>query len=700
MSQHAPIRPASPAHETEEMGGLDEHKDGNLEIEQQERLLPGDGEEAGAAKPYRRDAGRERHSLHLVGLLTFLGLVATVVFAFTVRTLVRGRLEIESTPDTTASDETTARDFRRPGSDYILDPGWDFNAPAQVREYHWIIEDIVANPDGVFRPMMVINSRFPGELIRCNEGDTIVVDVENRSVNATAIHWHGIFQNGTAWMDGVPGVTQCPIAPGSSFRYKFTVAGQAGTYFYHGHHGAQALDGLVGPLIIHSRDEWALSEIPYASDRIVLLQDWYYDTGSVGLMQKLSPGSESSPVPNGALINGANKVDCSQVHPSRRCDSSLASQAMFELEPNASHRLRILNAGAFAWFEVSVDSHLGLAVTEVDGTDVHPIAENSILAGPGQRYSIVLAANQTGTDAFWLRARMVKHCFAENVLPEQGSAEAKAVIRYRSAAVSIGANEQEVPLPATENDSGKFALECRDPTVGRYRPVPSRPAPEYAHHSWYLRVNLEIGDWRLERGYLNSSSFRPNLKSPSLHRVVSGLSSKNESFLVEGVNSKAFDSTHELVVSSKGVEVVDIVLQNFDEGNHPFHLHGHEFFVLASGHGYFPGYETLGLAPEGRGLLDKDNATILENPLRRDVATVEGFGWLLIRFIADHPGIFLFHCHMIWHAESGMAMQFLSRLDAVQQLSIPEANKRLCEASIEELEKGAVPKDTIFYGNV
>lgn len=133
------------------------------------------------------------------------------------------------TTTTPATQETETPSFRRPESDYILDRRWDFSAPPTVREYNWVVQNIEANPDGVFRTLITINGQFPGELIRCNEGDTIVVNVENKAVNATAIHWHGLFQNGTNHMDGTPGATQCPIAPGRSFRYEFTVKGQSGT---------------------------------------------------------------------------------------------------------------------------------------------------------------------------------------------------------------------------------------------------------------------------------------------------------------------------------------------------------------------------------------------------------------------------------------------------------------------------------------
>ena len=53
---------------------------------------------------------------------------------------------------------------------------------------------------------------------------------------STVIHWHGIHQRSSPYMDGVPYVTQCPILPGNSFRYVFN-ANKSGTYFYHAHIG-------------------------------------------------------------------------------------------------------------------------------------------------------------------------------------------------------------------------------------------------------------------------------------------------------------------------------------------------------------------------------------------------------------------------------------------------------------------------------
>ncbi|KAI0490166.1 multicopper oxidase-domain-containing protein [Xylaria cf. heliscus] len=596
-----------------------------------------------------------------------------------------------------------------PGDEYVLDPSWDFSAPSQVREYEWTITDGEGSPDGVHRPMMLINNQFPGPLIEINENDVLSVKVLNKASNATALHWHGIFQNGTNWMDGAAGVTQCPIAPGQSYQYKFNVTGQSGTYFYHGHQGVQALDGLVGPMVVHTSQE---AGKPYSSDRIILLQDWWYDPASGHMQDVLSPGVEDAPIPNTALMNGVNQAVCSD-HPDRKCtEVKAASLPRIDVAHGEIHNLRFINVGGFAWFQVAVDGHIGLQIVEVDGDIVEPALGSPLLISPGQRYSAILIADHEG-GAFWLRARMVTSCFAEQKLPENGIEETKAIISYTNGLRTRHGghddagtkdthdddeDDEEPVLPQTTSDL-QFISVCRDlSSTTSFQPSPQQPAPEVADHSWYLRVNLAIGDWRLQRGVFNSSSFRPNLTHPTLHRVLDGLAQDNKSFAIEGVNTAAFDPESELVISNNKVETVDIILQNMDENSHPFHLHGNKMWVLGAGHGYFPGYEAMGFLPEGKGLLNPVNDTIIRNPLKRDTITVEGFGWTLIRFIADNPGVWLFHCHVIWHSEAGMGMQFLSRIDELRGLQVPEEARKLCDAPEEELLKGAPPKDEVFYG--
>ncbi|TDZ71710.1 Laccase-1 [Colletotrichum trifolii] len=428
---------------------------------------------------------------------------------------------------------------RRDSSQYVLDPSWDFAAARTVREYSWTIRDAVFNPDGIFRPMILINNQFPGPLVECNEGDTIVVRIRNEAVNATAIHFHGMYQNGTNSMDGTVGITQCPIAPDTTFTYRFTVQGQSGTYWYHAHHSVQSSDGLFGPMVVHSREETDSRD--YASDRVVMIQDHYHNTSAELLVDHLQPDQENDePVPSSGLINGRNHRNCSEFD-GWSCENSasrLSTLESLDLAPNQRHRLRFINTGAFAEFQVEVDEH-PFHVTEVDGTAVHPAAFHRLNILPAQRYSVVIDTNVTSAGSFWLRASMITHCFArENprLDPELRAVE-----------------------PASRSWDEAVDVDCRDMDTTALSPVEIVAAPDATASIWH-----------------------GNISSPTLFRIAEAAQTDNETALPDttGVNTVVFDPETEFVYQTTGIQTVDIIISNFDDGVHPFHLHGHKFFVL------------------------------------------------------------------------------------------------------------------------
>ena len=99
---------------------------------------------------------------------------------------------------------------------------------------------------------------------------------------------------------------------------------------------------------------------------------------------------------------------------------------------------------------------------------------------------------------------------------------------------------------------------------------------------------------------------------------------------------------------------VDIILNNLDDGAHPFHLHGHDFYVLAShrsehGWGSYSPWATAGSSS----IAPKMN---LENPVMKDTVSVPRRGYVVLRLRADNPGLWMLHCHVLFHQGSGMAM--------------------------------------------
>jgi len=112
------------------------------------------------------------------------------------------------------------------------------------------------------------NGTSPGPAIQVNQGDRVRIVFENRLPESTTIHWHGL-EVGIE-MDGVPYISQPPVAPGGRFVYEFTLH-QEGTYFYHAHGAMQEMMGLIGMFLIHPR---APHRPAVDHDYGIILQGW------------------------------------------------------------------------------------------------------------------------------------------------------------------------------------------------------------------------------------------------------------------------------------------------------------------------------------------------------------------------------------------------------------------------------------------
>lgn len=158
--------------------------------------------------------------------------------------------------------------------------------------------DGVNNPDG-----KVFNQSYPGPWIQACWGDTLRIHVKNNlKCNGTSIHWHGLRQLNTTEMDGVNGVTQCPIAPNDSYTYEF-VAMQYGTTWYHSHYSLQYADGLVGPITIYGPSSSNYDE----ARNPILFTDWSHQSAFKQYTQELT-GKPQIPKMNSVLINGTGML--------------------------------------------------------------------------------------------------------------------------------------------------------------------------------------------------------------------------------------------------------------------------------------------------------------------------------------------------------------------------------------------------------
>ena len=476
--------------------------------------------------------------------------------------------------------------WRQNTEDYTLDlKNWDFNAAPTTRVYNFTVTEGTGAPDGndgrsmelnvnlltwigVNRTMLLINGRFPGPLIRMNRGDRLLVNVTNKMSNGTTMHWHGMFQNGTNWMDGTSGITQCPIPPGSSFLYNFSVPNQFGTYWYHSHISTQYMDGIVGPLVVHAPEEVQWQEERYDYDQVVMISEWYHDLTSALLPGYLAPDAENNePVPDNGLIQGENYFNCSSYPPDSGYDCSDTSvRPVFSFEDGKRYRLRFINSGGFATFEVSVDNHT-LQVIEADGTTTEPLPIHRFEIGVAERISVIITANQSATTNYWMRAQMNTQCFVGSgtVLDPL----VLALVTYTSK------NDTDAP---TDSADWLDALDliCVDLNNTLLTPNVTQQAPP-ADVLYQVEFSFEIGDYAIDRARINGTSWVADLENPTLNQAVSGLHTTNQSLFSQAGASSAF-SADQLVITIPDIKVVDILVLNFDDGSHPFHLHGHTFW--------------------------------------------------------------------------------------------------------------------------
>lgn len=133
---------------------------------------------------------------------------------------------------------------------------------AATISYTWDVGSVTAAPDWISRQVIGINGQWPCPTIEGTVGDTVTITVTNSLGNqSTGLHFHGINQKGTPFMDGPTGVSQCPIPPGGTFTYTFQASNShylkiqrltcsqlndPGTYWYHSHNNGQYPDGLRG----------------------------------------------------------------------------------------------------------------------------------------------------------------------------------------------------------------------------------------------------------------------------------------------------------------------------------------------------------------------------------------------------------------------------------------------------------------------
>ncbi|KAI9893282.1 MAG: hypothetical protein M1814_000411 [Vezdaea aestivalis] len=449
---------------------------------------------------------------------------------------------------------------------------------AATRNYDFNVEWVTASPDGFARPVMGINGQWPIPTITADVGDIVIVDVHNKLGNqTTALHFHGLYQNGTANMDGPAGVTQCAIPSGASMRYNFTI-NQPGTYWYHSHVNGQYPDGLRGPLIIN--DPKSPFKGQYDEELVITLSDWYHDQMPMLISKFLSVTNPTGaePVPESALMNDTQNFK-------------------IPVQPGKTYMLRIVNMAAFAAQYFWIEGHK-MRIIEVDGIYTDAAEADTIYLTAAQRYSVLVTTMNDTSANFPIVGSMDQDLFDK--VPDGLNPNVTGWLVYNSQAPT--------PEPKLLDDFAEFD----DFTLVPYDKV---PLLDKVDHSFNLDVKMDnLGDGA-NYAFFNDITFvQP--KVPTLYTVLT----TGET----AMNPKVYGANTQAIILKKN-EVVEIVLNNDDPGKHPFHLHGHEFQVVVR-------------SDEEAGFYNGSGSVELPvTPMRRDTVMVRPQGNLVLRFRADNP---------------------------------------------------------------
>ena len=526
----------------------------------------------------------------------------------------------------------------------------------------------------------VVNGQFPGPDMIVYEGQTVIVHVKNllRSHGVT-LHWHGLHQTGTPWMDGVPWVTQCPIHPGQTFTYEFK-AKPKGTFWYHSHVGAQRSAGVFGALIIKERIETMVEE------RIMQIHDWNHDydsdTSHMKMLYGLYIGREkwtgnqaldgsffSNFHIQSGLINGRGR------HYDEHGISNMAPVTVFSgVKQGQKYRFRVIGPGALFPFRVSVDGH-ELTVIASDGYDLEPVVAESFIINPGERFDFEIMADQP-VGNYWIRG----------ITLEKGRAHrADAILRYD------GAMEEE---PMTNRRNCTPTSQCRVlncpftyypedntmcTTFDELKALPTDdPAPEFVEgKSKEIFLNFAFPGITSYPGSVNGRTFH----TPDVNPLTQAKEWSSPCEAPECGDGKHCKCT--FAVNIGNGDTVQMIFLNMGRGkgySHPIHMHGHSFYVVKMGYGQYN--ETSGQIYadnqdiDCRGIMGNredsfcNNATWtnknwlegnvpnmeMARPPRKDTIIVPTGGYVVIRLRADNPGIWNMHCHIELHNLDGMQM--------------------------------------------
>ncbi|KAF3785809.1 L-ascorbate oxidase [Nymphaea thermarum] len=469
---------------------------------------------------------------------------------------------------------------------------------SKARHLKWELGYLDWAPDCVQSFVIGINGQYPGPTVRAKAGDTLVVEVTNKlPTEGVVIHWHGIRQLGTPWADGTAAISQCAINPEETFVYRFVVDKS---------------------LLIQGRGQFNCSLARYSQTT------WTY------------PWPET--------MCAFNNTQC--------------TPHVLRVQPNKTYRLRIASVTSLASLNFAIGGHK-MVLVEADGNYLEPTTVDKIDIYSGESYSVLIRTDQSPSTNYWVSI---------NVRGRKPSTPpGLAILNYYPNPHTKLPAIPPPPSPAWNDTS--YSISFARKILGKSS---LNPRPPLAAQRRIILLNTQ----NKMNGYTKWSINNVSLSlpvTPYLGSIKFGLSNAFDSV----APPENFPADYDIMqppqnpntTTSTGIfrfelnSTVDVILQNANtltSNNselHPWHLHGHDFWVLGYGDGKFD---------EKRDVKGFN----LRNPPLRNTVTLFPYGWTALRFVADNPGVWPFHCHIEPHLHMGMGVIFAEGVELVGRIPL------------------------------
>ena len=554
-----------------------------------------------------------------------------------------------------------------------------------VHEYHLTIDEETMNFTGDPVKSMTINGSIPGPVLEFTEGEYAKIHVTNKMDVETSVHWHGLLLPN--FFDGVPYLTTPPIRPGETFTYEFSLK-QSGTYWYHSHTGLQEQRGVYGSIQINPKEQ----TMDYDRDLVLVLSDWM-DEDPHEQLRNLKRGNEWYLIRKGQ-VQSLNKVLAKnalgaklKMSWQRMPDMAISDnyhdlflvngkpeQQYPDFQPGEKVRLRFVNASAASYFWLTFGGEDPMLVS-ADGLDVVPVQKNKTLIAVAETYDLIVTIPQSGKLEILATAQDGSgHASAYlgqgAVVPAPVVPEPDLIEMMKK----MMAMDMKMGAPASKfrpgkNDSikvmKKYAMEMDHMEMDMEKQMDSEEREMQEDHSQHnMDMNEDMKRDTLVTDKMKDPNLMDPMKKPLPDSLVIGDNMKtagspvfnydylrapepttisdeqplkeilfnltgNMNRYVWSINGVPLSETDKIKIEQG--QKVRITLNNLTMMHHPMHLHGHFFRVINKNGEYSPLKHTVNVAPMQK--------TVIE-------------------FDANEYGDWFFHCHVLYHLNSGMARAF------------------------------------------